>query len=99
MDFKYMHVLFSLVHIFYIRLFEIHEKFTHILPFTSTVSPVHMLYIDAVELCFVFAIFIYLFIFFLTGCGLFRDTKIKEAVDVALLFFSSNQLASETQSF
>lgn len=76
-------------------------KKTHIyiLPFTSTVSPVHMLYIDAVELCFVFAIFIYLFIFFLTGCGLFQDTKIKEAVDVALLVFSCNQLASETHSF
>lgn len=61
------------------------KKLTYILPFTSTVFPVHMLYIDAVELCFVFAIFIYLF--FLTGCGLFQDTKIKEAVDVALLFF------------
>lgn len=43
-------------------------------------------------------LFTYLY-FFLTGCGLFQDTKIKEAVDVVLLFFSCNQLASETHSF
>lgn len=43
--------------------------------------------------------YLLIYIFFLTGCGLFQDTKIKEAVDVTLLCFSCNQLASETHSF
>lgn len=51
------------------------KKLTYILPFISTVSPVHMLYIDAVELCFVFAIFIYLFIFFSQDVVYFRTQK------------------------
>lgn len=72
------------------------KKFTHILPFTSTVSPVHMLYIDAVELCFVFAIFIYLFIFFSHRMWFISGHKNKGSCWCCFIVFSCNQLASET---
>lgn len=100
MEFKNMHVLFSLLHILYIHLFEIHEKISHIsflsLPLFPQCTCCTLIQLNcALSLLFLFTCLY----FFLTGCGLFQDTKIKEAVDVALLCFSCNQLASETHSF
>lgn len=101
MEFKNMHVLFSLTYFVNSPVWNSWKNLAYILYFISSVSPVHLLYTECS--CVGLHLWNFNLFIFLIGCGLFLGYKRKRSCwcffcFFVSLFFPCNQLASEIRS-